>query len=135
MNFRENVDAILHYRPYERMPVVAFGFWKETVQKWMNEGVVSREIGEDFRQNGHSGWSHRALMDALGFDFDWGSCIGNHVLLRPAFEQKELEVCADNERGLRLYKKFDFVEYGRCPRAMRRSHGEYMDEILMVRSL
>ena len=47
----------------------------------------------------------------------------------------ELEVCADNERGIRLYKKFDFVEYGRIPQAMRRSHGEYMDEILMVRRL
>ena len=33
MNFRENVDAILHYRPYERMPVVAFGYWEETAQK------------------------------------------------------------------------------------------------------
>ena len=101
MNFRENVDAILHYRSYDRMPVVAFGFWKETVWKWMNDGFVSREIGEGFQQTGNSGPSHRALMDEIGFDFDWGACIGSHVLLSPAFEQKELERCADGSRIIR----------------------------------
>jgi hypothetical protein len=33
MTNRENALAILRYENYERMPIVAFGYWGETVQK------------------------------------------------------------------------------------------------------
>ena len=41
MTNRENTLAILRYQPYERMPVVAFGYWNETVEKWANEGHIT----------------------------------------------------------------------------------------------
>lgn len=34
MNHRERVKAIFHYQLYDRMPVVHFGYWNETLEKW-----------------------------------------------------------------------------------------------------
>ena len=31
MTNRENILAILRYQPYEKMPVVSFGYWPETL--------------------------------------------------------------------------------------------------------
>ena len=50
------------------------------------------------------------------------------------YAQIELEVAADNERAIRLYERFGFKEYGRCPRALKRENG-YADEIGMVKIL
>ena len=50
-------------------------------------------------------------------------------------EQIELSVFADNERGIALYKKMGFEEYGRIPRAFRLKDGTYIDEISMLRFL
>lgn len=51
------------------------------------------------------------------------------------FEQMELGVYADNERGIALYRKMGFTECGRIPRAFRLKDGTYIDEISMVRFL
>lgn len=34
MTNRERVQAILNYRDYDRLPLVHFGYWKETLSKW-----------------------------------------------------------------------------------------------------
>ena len=41
MTIRENVMAILNYEKFERMPIIAFGYWAETVDKWAEEGHIS----------------------------------------------------------------------------------------------
>ena len=46
MNHRQRVRAILHYEPYDHMPVVAFGYWNETLDKWADEGQIPREWAE-----------------------------------------------------------------------------------------
>ncbi len=51
------------------------------------------------------------------------------------FEQMELGVYADNKRGIALYQKAGFAEYGRIPRAFRLKDGTFIDEITMVRFL
>ena len=43
MTFRENTLAVLNYEHYEKMPVVSFGYWAETVEKWANEGYITRD--------------------------------------------------------------------------------------------
>ena len=101
MTFRENIDAILHYRPYERMPVVSFGFWNETVTKWANEGHISPEDAEDYIKNGDNSEGDRHIMEKLGFDFNWNSCLGSNVLLFPPFEKTVLETCPDGSRIIR----------------------------------
>jgi len=51
------------------------------------------------------------------------------------FEQMELEVVADNERGKKLYEKCGFTETGRRIRAMKYDDGTYADEIVMIKLL
>ena len=43
MNLRENVRAILHYESFDHMPVVHFGYWPETLEKWCREGHLTAE--------------------------------------------------------------------------------------------
>ena len=52
MTFRENVSAILHYQSFDHFPVVAFGYWDETLAKWAQEGHISREEAEGYAQQG-----------------------------------------------------------------------------------
>ncbi len=48
------------------------------------------------------------------------------------FEQMELGVYADNEKGIALYKKMGFEEMGRFLKAYKLKDGTYIDEINMV---
>lgn len=68
MNDRQRAMALLNYRPYDRLPVVHFGFWRETLQKWEKEGHITREEA--------TGWDDGNPLDGsisekLGFDFNW----------------------------------------------------------------
>ena len=38
MTNRERALAVLRYQDYDRMPLVHFGFWEETIEKWRREG-------------------------------------------------------------------------------------------------
>ena len=91
MTFRENAMAILHYQPYEKMPVVSFGFWGQTVDKWAKEGHITQEEADSYKKGGDNSIGDRMIMDKLGFDFNWGSCVGMNVLLDPPFEKEVLE--------------------------------------------
>jgi len=44
----------------------------------------------------------------------------------------ELQVYADNDRAIRLYRKCGFQPEGVRRRAARRSDGEYVDELVMA---
>ncbi len=37
MTNRERAKAVLRYQEYDRLPVVHFGYWGETLQKWAAE--------------------------------------------------------------------------------------------------
>ena len=101
MNYRENVNAILHYQPFEKMPIVSFGYWGETVQKWADEGHITREEADGYCRYGDNSESDRSIMKRLGFDFNWNSCYGGNVGLYPAFERKVLEQKADGGQVIR----------------------------------
>lgn len=51
------------------------------------------------------------------------------------YEQVELEVVADNERAIALYKKIGFEICGTTPNAMKYKDGTYADEHKMVKML
>ena len=92
MNNRERVNAIMHYASYDRVPVVSFGFWRETLQKWAGEGHIPQEDA--------SGWGDgnecdRRIMDKLGFDFNWGGGVGTVNFLSPSFTPELLETRPD----------------------------------------
>lgn len=101
MTFRENVKAILNYENYEKMPVVSFGYWNETVEKWANEGHIAKEEAYGYQTRGDNSEADRQIMKRLGFDFNWSSCVFADVWLRPVFEREILEVRPDGSRVVR----------------------------------
>lgn len=101
MTFRENIHAILHYENYTRMPLVSFGYWGETVDKWAEEGHITQEEAADYNRTGDNGWGDRQIMKKLGFDFNWNSCAGSNVLLDPPFKEEILEERSDGMQIVR----------------------------------
>ena len=98
MTNRENIMAILRYQPYEKMPVVSFGYWPETLQKWAEEGHITKEEADGYARFGDNSPADRSVMEKLGFDFNWNSCVGGDVLLRPGFDVTVLEECPDGSQ-------------------------------------
>lgn len=87
MNSQERFQAIMHYENYDHMPVVSFGYWKETLKKWAEEGYISSP-------NENPG-------PALGFDFMWDTeehMFGAGSFLFPFFEEKVLKTEMDGSR-------------------------------------
>ena len=101
MNLRETVNAILHYQNYEYMPVVSFGYWVETLQKWAQEGHISQEEVEGYTTLGDNSQADRSIMDRLGFDFNWSCCSVGRSGLYPSFERKLLEQQEDGSEIIR----------------------------------
>ena len=97
----ENIRAILHYQPYERMPIVSFGYWVETLYKWADEGHITREEADGYARFGDNSEADRSVMKKLGFDFNWNSCFGADVGLFPAFEPVVLEEKPDGSQIMR----------------------------------
>lgn len=101
MNNRERTNAVLHYRNYDRMPVVAFGYWDETVDKWAAEGHISKEDAEGYKRSGDASPADYNIMKQLGFDFNWRTIAGGETTLYPAFEEEVLELKSDGSKVIR----------------------------------
>ncbi len=96
MNNRERILNILHYRPVDHVPVVFFGFWGETIQKWGQEGALPKDMADGYGQWGRPGGpTDKAVFDRIGIDFDWGAKFGYDTTLRPHFEEKVLRTEPD----------------------------------------
>jgi len=95
MNHRERANAVLHYQQYDRLPLVSFGYWDQTVLKWAEEGYIAKEDALEWCASNDNGPGDRNIMDALGFDFNWGSTLGGAGFLFPGFPEKILSVEAD----------------------------------------
>lgn len=95
MNNRERVHAILHYQDFDRLPLVHFGFWYETLEKWAQEGHITWE-------QAHT-WTDGNPVDVeigskLGFDFNWYSVFMPNTQLRPPFKRKVVKTFPDGSR-------------------------------------
>lgn len=88
MNNRERVKAIMHYGSYDRMPLVHFGFWSQTVRKWAVEGHITEEEAVNWKD---SNKFDDSIGSKLGFDFNWHTLFGAGRGLSPIFETKVLE--------------------------------------------
>ncbi len=88
MTLRENVHAILHYKNYQTLPVVHFGFWPETLLKWADEGHISRKEAESWTDCSEADIS---IGQKLGFDFNWGQTYSPQYRLAPPFPHTILE--------------------------------------------
>lgn len=98
MTNRARVRALLHYEPCDRVPVVAFGYWNETLEKWAGEGHIARADAEEYAREGDGGEADRRVMAGLGFDFNWNNCFAPDCALRPPFERRVIQEAADGSR-------------------------------------
>ena len=71
------------------------------MQKWAEEGHITREEADDYCRYGDNGAGDNAIMRKLGFDFNWNSCVGMQTDLFPHFELKTLEERPDGSRIIR----------------------------------
>ena len=101
MNYRENINAILHYEKFDKMPIVSFGYWRETLEKWAQEGHITQEEAKGYARYGDNSEADKTVMQKLGFDFNWNSCVGVNPQLYPAFERKVLEEHPDGSLTVR----------------------------------
>ena len=92
MNNRERAMAILNYEDYDRMPVVHFGYWPETLHKWAGEGHLTEEQAARW---GDGNAIDAEIAEKLGFDFGWYNCLHPETRLLPAFEEKVVEELPD----------------------------------------
>lgn len=88
MNNRERTLAILNYQDYDRLPIVHFGYWHETLEKWAEEGHMSMELAKAW---GDGNEADLEIDKIFGWDFNWSRTIGGNTGLLPAFERKVLK--------------------------------------------
>ena len=92
MTNRERAMNLLHYQPVDRMPAVHFGYWKELLDEWAEQGKIPAELAASVRDGNDA---DRELDKILGWDFNWNSCRGPKNALLPRFEPKVLETFPD----------------------------------------
>lgn len=86
--------------------------------------------------------THRCQVGITIVKEHWNNGIGTGLFIlliaaarEAGFEQMELEVVSDNKRGIALYEKLGFKEYGRRPNSFRYKDGSYADMTLMALDL
>lgn len=95
MNDRERALAILNYQPYDRLPIVHFGYWTETLEKWATEGHITVAQAAGCRDGNAI---DRVLCARLGFDFGWGAAFGPNLRLQPGIRRRVVVEFPDGSR-------------------------------------
>jgi hypothetical protein len=86
MNNRERAMAVLHYKPYDRLPIVHFGFWDgKTLPRWAKQGHLPMDMAMNW---GDGNEADLAVTKMLGFDFNWQNMCSPNNDPRPAFERR-----------------------------------------------
>ncbi len=95
MNDRERTLAILNYENYDRLPLVHFGFWEDTLYRWAAEGHLTAEEAENWKDGNPV---DAAITQKLGFDFNWYNCFSPLTRMLPEIEEEVLEELPDGSR-------------------------------------
>jgi len=74
------------YQTVDRVPDVEFGYWPQTIRRWVKEGMELELTAEDQNQ-----MFLGKLDDFLGFDHGESDWLGVKIGLNPAFEEVVLE--------------------------------------------
>lgn len=95
MTNRALVHAIMNYQPFDRIPVVSFGFWTETLRKWRDEGHIPSDM---VYERPMADIEYDTINSMLGFDFNWHSLRGmSQYLIQPLFDSAILEKYPDGK--------------------------------------
>lgn len=92
MTNRERFYNLLHFKAVDRLPAVHFGYWRELLYEWAEQGHISRELAERW-DDGNA--AEAELDKLLGWDFNYFRTTGPNNHLLPAFETKVLERLPD----------------------------------------
>lgn len=101
MNNRERTLNILHFKSADRLPAVHFGYWRELLEEWADQGKISRELAMGVRDANEC---DRELDRIIGWDFNWTTTKGASTRLSPPFEKKVLETLPDGTCRLQTEK-------------------------------
>jgi hypothetical protein len=97
MNSRERTRAILSYEEYDRLPIVHFGFWCETLEKWHDEGhITDEDMASVPKRSGDP--INSPIEKKLGFDFNWNNCFRPRTFVDPPFEEKVIKEHPDGSQ-------------------------------------
>ena len=97
MTNRERAMNILRYKEADRMPAVHFGYWRELLIEWAEQGKISMELAKAYSDGNEA---DNELDRIIGWDFNWNNCFGAKNGLLPAFETKVLEVLPDGTKRI-----------------------------------
>jgi uroporphyrinogen decarboxylase len=97
MNNRERISAILHFQPYDHLPVVHFGYWNETLDKWAEQGHITPEQARTW---GDGNLVDQAIGNKLGFDLNYYTTLAPNAALLPAFERQVIEELPDGSKKI-----------------------------------
>lgn len=92
MTNRERALAVLHYEPYDRLPLVHFGYWPETLTRWADEGHVSDALVKAHDDGNPADYE---LNELLGWDFNWQCMFYPDCGLRPRFQSRVIRTLED----------------------------------------
>jgi uroporphyrinogen decarboxylase len=98
MNNRDRAVAALRYQPVDRLPLVHFGFLRETLELWHQQGHLTEE---EFRKCGDGNPAESSVAAKLGFDFSWQTMFYCGTGLRPAFPREVVATFPDGSQHVR----------------------------------
>lgn len=91
---RERILAVLNYEPYDRLPIVHFGFLAETLARWRDEGHLTDEQSQA-ACSGDQDVALEELTERLGFDCGYHRVFAPNDRIVPGFESKVIEELPD----------------------------------------
>lgn len=97
MTERERMLAVLNYEPYDRLPIVNFGYWVETLKLWADEGHITADEAENWWDGRPA---DRSIAAKLGFDLNFRTVIKLPNSLDPWFESDVIEELPDGSRKI-----------------------------------
>jgi len=97
MTNRERQRAVLLGEPYDRLPIVHFGWWTETLQKWVQEGHLTQDEISGLYDGSEK---DVALGKKQGFDYNYFTVYMGSAMsaLNPLFSSEVLKEFPDGSR-------------------------------------
>ena len=92
---------ILHFKDVDRLPAVHFGYWREVLIEWAEQGKITMELAKSVHDGNPA---DRELDKIIGWDFDWYTTSGCRMGLLPRFERKILETLPDGSQRVMTSK-------------------------------
>lgn len=107
MTTRERIKAIFNYEKPDRLPLIHFSYWYETLDLWAKQGYISKEIAKEFRGDGSP--AEKELDKIIGWDQSYGINFAFYNPdLFPNFEEKKIR---EVEGGYHYQNYYGVIEF------------------------